>query len=674
MPPENSGRPKNSAIRTPHSAFKMTDVIQLLPESIANQIAAGEVVQRPASVVKELLENAVDAGATVIKLIVKDAGKTLVQVIDNGCGMSETDARMSFERHATSKIREAKDLFSIQTMGFRGEALASIAAIAQVELRTRRQFDELGTLIQIDNSTVQIQEPCQTAAGTSFSVKNLFFNVPARRNFLKADAVEMKHIVEEFEHVALAQPDLFFSFHHNGQEIMHLPAGNLRQRIVGVFGQNLNKNLVPVGEDTDVLKISGFVGKPEHLKKTRGEQFFFVNKRFIKSSYLHHAMMAAYEGLLTAESFPLYVIFLEIDPSRIDVNVHPTKQEIKFDDEKLIYNYLKVAVRHALGTHAVVPMMDFDSEISFGNMTSNQPAANLPAASGKSLTFEDFMEKKSDNPAPNYRPETIGGGSNSLNANNLRNWQTLYQGLELFDKKDEPEDVESLLAARPSEDFGSPDDDETANSFTIESKWETEPNRLDDESGSFSRASKEPYQIHGQYIVSQLKSGFLLIDQQAASERVLFEKNMVALLEQPVGTQQALFPKTIHLSPGDARLLKDILPEINRLGFDISEFGREAFLVQGVPADLPGGSDEQTLMEKLLHQYKSNHDLNLGSRENIARSMARSASVKRGQAMNTTEMQQLIDQLFACEAPFSSPTGKPTFITFDLDDIKKRFS
>ena len=355
----------------------MADIIQLLPDSIANQIAAGEVIQRPASAVKELLENAIDAGASSIKLILKDAGKALIQVIDDGCGMSETDARMSFERHATSKIRVADDLFNIRTMGFRGEALASIASIAQVELKTRRNPDELGTKIVIEGFELKTQEPCQTPAGTSFSIKNLFFNVPARRNFLKSNTVEFRHIMDEFERVALANPSVFFSLHHNGQEVFHLPAGNLRQRIVGVFGKDTNKKLVPVGEDTDAVRLSGFVGKPEFAKKTRGEQFFFVNNRFIKSQYLNHAVQAAFEDLMPRDGFPMYFIFIEIDPSRIDINVHPTKQEIKFDDERLVYNYLKVAVRHALGQNAVTPMLDFETDPGLmNNYTIPKTAVN----------------------------------------------------------------------------------------------------------------------------------------------------------------------------------------------------------------------------------------------------------------------------------------------------------
>ncbi|NRA51814.1 MAG: DNA mismatch repair endonuclease MutL, partial [Phaeodactylibacter sp.] len=343
----------------------MADLIQLLPDAIANQIAAGEVIQRPASAVKELMENAIDAGATEIKLVVKDAGKTLIQVIDNGCGMSETDARMAFERHATSKIRAANDLFAIRTMGFRGEALASIAAIAHVEIKTRRHSDELGTRLVIEGSEVKSQEPCQCPQGTTISIKNLFYNVPARRNFLKSNPVEMRHINDEFQRIAIANSDIFFSLHHNDSEIFHLPAGKLRQRLIGVFGSASNKKLVPVSEETEVLRLQGYVGKPEFAKKTRGEQYFFVNNRYIKSAYLNHGLVSAYEELLPSGSYPLYVIFIDIDPKRIDINVHPTKQEIKFEDERLVYNYLRAAVRHALGQYNIMPSLDFDQDPTF---------------------------------------------------------------------------------------------------------------------------------------------------------------------------------------------------------------------------------------------------------------------------------------------------------------------
>ena len=400
----------------------MADVIQLLPDTIANQIAAGEVIQRPASVVKELLENAVDAGSTTIKLIIKDAGKTLIQVVDNGCGMSETDARMSFERHATSKIRAVEDLFELRTMGFRGEALASIASIAQVELRTRQRKNELGTRILIDGFQLKTQEPCQCIEGTNIAIKNLFFNVPARRNFLKTNTVEMRHIMDEFQRVALAHPDIFFSLQHNGSEVMHLPPTNLRQRIVNVLGQGSNKKLVPVREETDLVKLSGFVGKPDYAKKTRGDQYFFVNNRFIKSSSLNHAVVSAYEDLLPQNTYPLYVIFIDIDPARIDINVHPTKQEIKFDDDKMVYNYLKVSVRHALGQYSVTPTLDFEQE-AFLNAAIPQrnnwtPSYNPQHTSGAG----------SDSTASDVPSSGSSFGSNDdmqRQRNNLKHWETL---------------------------------------------------------------------------------------------------------------------------------------------------------------------------------------------------------------------------------------------------------
>ncbi len=618
----------------------MTDVIQLLPESVANQIAAGEVVQRPASVVKELLENAIDAGATQLKLLVRDAGKTLIQVIDNGCGMSETDARMSFERHATSKIRDARDLFAIRTMGFRGEALASIAAVAQVELRTRRAAEELGTRILIEDSTVKAHEPYSGPAGSSLAVRNLFYNVPARRNFLKSDTVEMRHILDEFQRVAMAHPDLFFSFHHNDQEIFHLPPGNLRQRIVKIFGENVNKKLVPVHEETDVLRIGGFVGKPDYFKKARGEQLFFVNKRFIKSNYLHHAVVGAYDDLLPSDAYPFYVLFLDIDPARIDINVHPTKQEIKFDDEKLVYNYLKVTVRHALGSHNITPTLDFEQE---------------PAFTGRPV------------PLPSLRQEsarTVGSSGNDDNrhAENLRRWQQLYEGMQAGGQEES-----SNPAPQPGEEgfFSQP------NSFEVMSG--TSGNFIDDESGSFSRVQKEPYQIHGQYIVNQIKSGFLLIDQQAASERILYERYLQALQQQAVATQKALFPKHLELPPADAALLREILHEINDLGFDVAEFGGNTFIIHGYPATLPSGREEE-LLEKVLHQYKENLELELGVTDNLARSMARNAALRRGQMLGATEMQDLIDQLFACASPYHSPSGRKCFITIEIDELNKRFS
>ncbi|GJM33571.1 MAG: DNA mismatch repair protein MutL [Saprospiraceae bacterium] len=614
----------------------MADIIQLLPDAIANQIAAGEVIQRPASVVKELMENAIDAGSTSVKLIVKDSGKTLIQVIDNGCGMSETDARMSLQRHATSKIRQAEDLFAIRTMGFRGEAMASIAAVAHMEMRTRRQTEELGVRLVVEGSEIKTQEACQCTSGTSISVKNLFFNVPARRNFLKSNTVEMRHILDEFQHVALAHPDIFFSLHHNNSEVFHLPAGNLRQRIISIFGNQYNKRLVPVSEETDVLKLYGFVGKPEFAKKTRGEQLFFVNQRFIKSGYLNHAVMTAYEGLLTKDAYPLYIVFIDIDPERIDINVHPTKQEIKFDDERLVYNYLRVAVRHALGQYSIMPTLDFNQETSFAPDRLNAAAKQQTSSSGY----------------PTIKPEKGAGRPepSPLQISNQKNWSKLYDGLDEF--------------VTQEEDASAP--------VTIESEW-SGGNTLDDTTGSFSQQKSVPYQVHATYIVSPIKSGFLVIDQQAAHERILYEQYLAVLEKQSALSQKQLFPRSITLPPADATLMQEILPKINLLGFDIQEFGTHTFVINGIPAEMTGKQDEAKVIEGLLEQYKRNIDLKLDVRENIARAMARSTAIRKGQNMTVEEMQSLIDKLFACALPFRSPTGRSCFLTFELEEFAKRF-
>ncbi len=627
----------------------MSDIIQLLPDAIANQIAAGEVIQRPASVVKELMENAIDAGSNSVKLILKDAGKTLIQVTDDGCGMSETDARMSFERHATSKIRTSKDLFAIRTMGFRGEALASIAAIAQVELRTRRRTDELGTRIVIEGSELMSHEADACAAGTSFLVKNLFFNVPARRNFLKSNPVEMRHILDEFQRISLAHPDVFFSLHHNNVEMFHLPAGNLRQRITRLLGTAYDKRLVPVEEETEVLSIKGFIGKPEFAKKSRGEQLFFVNHRFIKSPYLHHAVMTAYEELVSKENFPLYVLFLDIDPARIDINVHPTKQEIKFDDEKLVYNYLKVAVRHALGQNHVTPTLDFEQE---NNITRHlnfeeeysEPQEETSANNYRPTQTQNFVEKA----APNFGQKN----PSARQERNLKHWQQLYEGTATTD--DGEADLQPV---------------------TIGSQWADATNlELDDAGGSFSKPQKEPYQIHNSYVVSQIKSGFLLIDQQAAHERILYEKYLEQLDSQQSSAQQQLFPKNVTLPPADANLLKEILPQLHALGFDVEEFGGDTFIVRSLPALVAEGNrDEQKIIENLLEQYKQDVDLQLDANESIARSLARSTALKRGHALAPVEMQTLIDKLFACQMPFHSPFGQNCFLTYELDDLRKKF-
>jgi DNA mismatch repair protein MutL len=634
----------------------MADVIQLLPDSIANQIAAGEVIQRPASIVKELLENAIDAGSTNIKLIIKEAGKTLVQVIDNGCGMSETDARLSFERHATSKIRQSKDLFSIRTMGFRGEALASIAAVAQVEMRTRRQIDELGTKIVMEGSELKSQEACQCVTGTNLSIKNLFYNVPVRRRFLKSNTVEMRHIMDEFQRVAIANPDIFFSLHHNNSEIFHLPAGNLRQRLVGVWGSNVNKKLVPINEEADILKLTGYIGKPQFSKRTRGEQLFFVNNRFIKSPYLNHAVMNAYEELIQKDTYPLYAIFIEMAPERIDINVHPTKQEIKFDDERLVYNFLKVAIRHALGQNSITPMLDFDKEVSL-----SQPTLASSYRSRKNQPQPPQQASPNSPSEKAYNPSFPKEETSSRDANNLQNWRKLYEGLDLYDNEEENNDSSEKSEHIPSE------------AITIESTWSDVP-EMDDATKSFSTNRKAPYQIHSKYIVSHIKSGFLLIDQQAAHERIMYEQYLYMLQDQQVPTQKELFPKPIQIPPAQRPILREILPQINLLGIDIQELENEQFVIHGMPADWKGSTEEQKLIETLLEQYQSNVDLNLGMNERIARSMAKSAAIKRGQSLTVPEMQELIDQLFACETPYKSPVGRNCFITYNLDELDKQFS
>jgi DNA mismatch repair protein MutL len=630
----------------------MADIIQLLPDSIANQIAAGEVVQRPASAVKELLENAIDAGANKIQLILKDAGRTLLQVIDNGIGMSETDARMCFERHATSKIRRAEDLFEIRTMGFRGEALASIAAVAQVELKSRKGNQDVGTKIIIEGSELITQEPESCPQGTSIAVKNLFFNIPARRNFLKDNKVEMKHITEDFHRVALANPDIHFTMHHNGVEVYHLTSGNLKQRIVGIFGQSHNKNLVPIQEETGVVSFTGYVGKPEFAKKSRGEQLFFINNRFIKSSYLHHAVMSAYEDVMSKDTFPFYVIMMDIDPSKIDVNVHPTKTEIKFEDEKVVYNYLKVAIRHGLGQYSVTPTLDFENEIAY--IQSSAPIAEqqdeemyMETMQSKATNHAAQTEKSGNTNTNNYRKP------DKLETSNLRNWQKLYEGLDdEFENNKNEENTDNQ-------------------SVTIASRWEN-TSAIDDENKTFSNEAKEPYQLHNTYIINQVRSGFLLIDQQAAHERVLYEKFLQQLEDRRLTTQTELFPKTITLSPSDAELIKGILEEINHLGFDIQEFGQNTFVLHGKPAELKDWN-EKDIIETLLDQYKQNLDLNLDINENVARSMARSAALKKGKKLSVYEMRELIDQLFACEMPYKSPSGTFCFVKYELDDLKKQF-
>jgi DNA mismatch repair protein MutL len=616
----------------------MSDIIQLLPDAVANQIAAGEVVQRPASAVKELVENAIDSGADKIQLILKDAGKALIQVIDNGCGMSVTDARMCFERHATSKIKKAEDLFAIRTMGFRGEAMASIAAIAQVELKTRRVEDELGTLIEIEGSEVVKQEPCQCNTGTSISVKNLFYNTPARRNFLKGNSVETRHIIDELQRVALANPQIFFTMHHDGQEVYHLPATSLKQRIIHLLGNQYNQRLVPVEEDTTIIKLRGFVGKPEFARKTRGEQFFFVNNRYIKDAYLNHAVMTAFEELLPDESYPLYVLFIEIDPAKIDINVHPTKTEIKYQDEKAIYAIIRSAVKRSLGRYNITPTIDFDQENSIEHLITQKPFDQIIQPSIRfNADFNPFAPEVKPERAPASRP------SGDYQKTPIpQNWETLYE----ITRRDAVE----------------------------QQQMEVHNKSIEVEEQQVSKSSERQLtQIHHRFILSQIKSGFMLVSQQAAHERVLYERFLQQLDNHSGVSQQTLFPQSVTLNAADYVLLKELLNDIRALGFDIREFGKNTVVVEGIPAELPN-ANEHELLEHLLEGFKDDQSaLKLDKRDNLARSLARNAAIKAGTKLSLEEMNLLIDQLFACQSPNISLGGKPIIITFTLTELLERF-
>lgn len=606
----------------------MPDLVHLLPDHIANQIAAGEVIQRPASAVKELLENAVDAGATEIHLWVNDAGKSLIQVTDNGRGMSETDARMAFERHATSKISHIDDLFRIKTMGFRGEALASIAAVSQVEIKTKRPEDESGTFIEIENSIVLKQEPVAAPNGTSITMKNLFFNVPARRNFLKSNPSELRHIVEEFTRVAMAFPNIFFSLTSGGQQVFHLEKGSLKQRIVQILGNHYNARLVHVQEQTDYLNISGFVGKPETAKKTRGDQYFFVNNRFIKSAYLNHAVMNAFAELIPKDSFPLYVLFIDLDPAQIDINVHPTKQEIKFDDEKIAYAFVQSAVKHALAQFSITPTLDFDLDPQVQQLDAvTQPFTpekqSSAATSSLYQTFTQkgqahFIEKKSD----------------------LKHWKEYYEP-HVVTAPRQLQHTEAQLSA------------------SILTAQQIE--------------KADILQIQLSYIVIQNDSGYLLLHQQNAHERVLYEKFATAIAGTAIATQRSLFPSTIELGAADAVLLAELLPDLHCLGYELEPFGKNSFVIQGTPAGLETGNDK-LILEKMLEQYKHfSNDLKFSKREKLLRSLALQQSIKAGTALTLKEMQALLTDLFACQLPNSTPNGKPTYMQFKKEELDKLF-
>jgi DNA mismatch repair protein MutL len=614
-----------------------------LPENIANQIAAGEVIQRPASAVKELLENAVDAGATEIQLFVNDAGKALIQVTDNGKGMSETDARMCFERHATSKIKNIDDLFHIKTRGFRGEALASIAGVSQVELKTKKAGEAVGTYIEIENSVVISQEPVATAEGTNISMKNLFFNVPARRNFLKSNASELRHIVDEFIHVAMAFPNLFFSLTSNGQEVFHLEKGSLKQRLIQILGNNYNANLVSVREETDYLNIYGFVGKPETAKKTRGDQYFFVNNRFIKSAYLNHAVMNAFSDMIPKDSFPMYALFIDLDPSRLDINVHPTKQEIKFEDEKIIYAFVQSAVKHALAQYSVSPTLDFelDASIQQTDAVSKPFTAEKQHAAAATSLYQTFTQKN--------QAHFINKKSD------LEYWEAVF-----------PE-VQKAIHDKAQKSISPPIDPKEENSISNFRK------ELYRSTTNKSPSSEEFIQVHKTFIIAENEIGFIIIHQQNAHERVLYERFAYAMKGKPIAIQRSLFPVTLEVTPADAVLINELLPDLQLLGYQVESFGRNTFVIQGSPADIPEGNVKASL-EKMLEQYKHfSIDVSFSKREKLLRSLAWQQSVKAGTALNKKEVTSLVEELFACEISNTTPNGKPVFLEFKKDELEKMF-
>jgi DNA mismatch repair protein MutL len=605
----------------------MTDIIKIFPDSVANQIAAGEVIQRPASVVKELLENSIDAGATEISLIVKDAGRTLIQVTDNGIGMSETDVRLSFERHATSKIKESKDLFSIRTMGFRGEALASIAAISQVEIKTKRKEDTLGTSVKIDASKFIKQEECNCNDGTTISVKNIFFNVPARRNFLKSDQVEVNHIIEEFQRVAIAFTEVAFTFYHNGNELFHLQEkSTLKQRISSLFGKQYNERLIPVEQSTEYIKINGFIGKPEFAKKNRGEQYFFINNRFIKHSYLNHALINAYFELIPTTTYPSYFIFFEIDPKAIDINIHPTKTEIKFQDEKMIYAVLFSSVKQSLGKFNISPTIDFEVERSF----------DLP---------HSYKDKIASPPQIKINPDY-----NPFDKGIARTFEKKETPLEKINK----ENWEKLYSQQPTE---------SKQQQIISPGWDSSPALL---------SNKNVIQINEKYIISRIKSGVIIINQQSANERIFYEHFLKLQENKTSDIQQQLFPQQIELSAKDAKILKDIKTEIEILGFDINEFGQNTFVINGIPADL-NIENINEFIESCIESYSyAMNEIDMDKKTNIALSMAKSISKKLNKQLDEEEILSIIDRLFECKVPNITPDGKKIFTVITFDEIENK--
>ncbi len=613
----------------------MKDVIHLLPDHVANQIAAGEVVQRPASVIKELLENSIDAQASNIQVYIKEAGKILITIVDNGVGMSLTDARLSFERHATSKIKAAEDLFSLQTKGFRGEALASIAAIAHVELKTRREEDEVGTCIKIEGSEIISQDACVTSTGTSISVKNLFYNIPARRNFLKSDTVETRHIIDEFQRVSLAHPHIAFSLVHNSSELFQLPDTNYRQRITNILGGKTNEKLVPVNENTEILKISGFVGKPEYAKRTRGEQFFFVNDRFIKSPYLNHAVTAAFEGLLKDKSYPSYFLYLKVDPKSIDINIHPTKTEIKFDDEHALYAILRSAIKHSLGQFNVAPVLDFERDPSLDTPYDYEKKYASAPHVEVDRNFNPFKNEHRGSFRNDYKQESGG-------------WESLYTGLKSESSGIDP-DVRQI-------EFES--EEVTGNLFGA---YKTE------------QVQNTTFQLNKKFIITTLKNGMLVIDQHRAHTRILYEELLKSITVSAAVSQQLLFPLILQFNQQEIELLKGIKDSLEQTGFIFSEIKSDSVEITGIPT-LILESEVEMLLEQLLSDFENEiPENNFSQTDLLAKSLAKSMAVKSGNLLNSTEQQHIVNGLFACKEASISPFNKPVFITLPVEELEKKF-
>ena len=661
----------------------MPDIIQLLPEYLANQIAAGEVVQRPASVVKELLENAVDAGAGSVQLIVKEAGKQLVQVVDNGSGMSATDARMSLERHATSKIRSTDDLFRIRTLGFRGEALASIAAVAQVEIRTKLRGHDTGSLLLVEGSQVSSQGPTACPDGTSIAVKNLFFNVPARRNFLKSNAVEMRHILDEFQHVALANPQIAFSLYQNDLEVFNLPAGKLSQRIVALLGNAYKEQLAGCEEVTPFLTVKGYIGKPESAKKSRGDQFFFVNNRFIRSAYLNHAVLAAYEGLLPKETHPFYVLFLELDPKTIDINVHPTKTEIKFEDEKTVYAVVRAAVRQALGLHSLTPSLDFEGDVNFAPIRPLRTSADARGA-GSGSNSAAGRAGGGALPAParhvEFNPDALADSVSTAARRSsapaerqpARSTEQARRDLEAFYRElgqpvratppgPDAEPVAPAPAPLPELPFThGPADSRPATPRP----------------GTPGGAAPRTTQVLTRFVLLPVKSGLMLIDQEAARERILYEQYVAEPVAGSGGaaSQALLFPRPVTFSPADYAVLLELTPTLHQLGFRFAEFGPQTIAVEAVPPDLPA-QGEKELLESLIEQFRSGAaPLRVDRREALARALARRVAQATSQPrLPDVELSALVDKLFACQVPNYAPDGRPTVVLLDGEQLAELF-